>query len=57
LELKEAIALLLAGDEMPLRETVRAWRLTAQQLSDPRKREVLLGVSGLEDFTAVEQPA
>ena len=57
LELKEAIALLLAGDEMPLRETVRAWRLTAQQLSDPRKREVLLGVSGLEDFTSVEQPA
>ncbi len=57
LELKEAIALLLAGDEMPLRETVHAWRLTAQQLSDPRKREVLLGVSELEDFTAVEQPA
>ncbi len=57
LELKEAIALLLAGDEMPLRETVHAWRLTAQQLSDPRKREVLLGVSDLEDFTAVEQPA
>ncbi len=57
LELKEAIALLLAGDEMPLRETVHAWRLTAQQLSDPRKREILLGVSDLEDFTAVEQPA
>ncbi len=57
MDLKEAISLLLAGDELPLRETIQAWRLTAQQLSDPRKREILLGVPDSEDFTAVEQPA
>ncbi len=57
MDLKEAISLLLGGDELPLRETIQAWRLTAQQLSDPRKREILLGVPDSEDFTAVEQPA
>jgi len=40
----------------PFRRTVRDWRLTVRQLSDPTRREVLLGESKDSDFVEVGRP-
>jgi hypothetical protein len=40
----------------PLRETLQAWRDTAEALSDPARRAILLGGSGGDDFIEVSRP-
>ena len=43
-ELQEALVLAMsAHDGAPIRDAVHAWRVTAGELSDPVRREVLLG--------------
>jgi hypothetical protein len=40
----------------PFRRTVRDWVVTVRQLSDPTRREVLLGESKDSDFVEVGRP-
>jgi hypothetical protein len=50
----------LAGREEsagPLEETLRAWRLTADQASDPVRDAILLGKHRPEDFVEAKRPA
>ncbi len=54
-------ALLVAareGSDKPVAETLERWQLTAQQLADPVRRSILLGVPPLseEDFVEVARP-
>lgn len=52
-------ALMLAGREEaagPLDETLRTWRLTAEQASDPVRDAVLLGTHRPEDFVEAKRP-
>jgi hypothetical protein len=51
-ELKEAIA----GSPEEITDVLHAWRLTAQALSDPTRREILLGDNTHEDYVEVERP-
>lgn len=44
------------GDTGVLREAVRAWRVTAQQLEDPLRRSVLVGRHDPGDFEQVARP-
>jgi hypothetical protein len=37
-------------------EALRAWRLTAEALADPERREVLLGSVEVEDFAVADRP-
>jgi hypothetical protein len=56
-ELSDAITLADATrDPQPLRTCLRDWRTTAEALSDPARRLVLIGVPD-EDFVEVERPA
>jgi hypothetical protein len=45
-----------ARDLRPLRTCIRDWQTTAEALSDPARRLVLIGVPD-EDFVEVERPA
>ena len=58
-ELRES--LILAGREHSmgqLRETLHAWKVTAESLSDDTRRDVLLGIpNDDDDFVVVERPA
>jgi len=50
-ELREALVLALSRrDGAPIRETVRAWRVTAAELDDPVRRQVLLGRFDARDY-------
>ena len=41
-----------------LRETLHAWKVTAESLSDDTRRDVLLGIpNDDDDFVVVERPA
>lgn len=56
-ELREAIAEALPElDATPVRDTVAAWRRTAEALSDPLSRQTLLGRSSPEDYVEVTRP-
>ena len=37
-------------------EALRAWRVTAEALADPERREVLLGSVEVEDFAVADRP-
>lgn len=46
------------ASEMRLEEMLQAWRLTAEELADPVRREILLGTHSGDDFVeAVPPPA
>jgi hypothetical protein len=56
-EVQEAV--MLAGREEsagPLEETLRAWRLTAEQAGDPVRDAILLGTHRPEDFVEARRP-
>lgn len=56
-DLHEALIAGLADrDCAPVDETVTAWRLTARQLEDPLRREVLLGVVSSTDLVEACSP-
>lgn len=44
-------------DIAPLETCLQAWRVTAEALSDPVRREVLTGPLSDEDFVEVGRPA
>ena len=48
----EAVA---ARDAGPVEKCLREWRVTAEALSDPQRREVLTG-AGDNDYAEVERP-
>lgn len=57
-ELHEALMLSLASNSTePTDRCVREWRTTAQALSDPTRRDVLVGVVNEADFEEVKRPA
>ncbi len=57
-ELHEALMLSLASDSIePVDRCVREWRTTAQALSDPAGRAVLVGAVTDADFEEVDRPA
>lgn len=45
-----------SGDPVPLEKCLREWRMTAEALSDPARREVLTGPLADEDFVEVGPP-
>lgn len=52
-------ALLIAGREEilgPLEETLSRWRVTAEALEDPVRRQILMGTFNADDFVEVERP-
>lgn len=55
--LQSLIAGLADGDLEPVDETVRAWRVTARQLEDPLRREVLLSHRTDADFIDASAPS
>jgi hypothetical protein len=44
------------GNTGPLRDCLHSWRVTAGQLADPLRREVLTGSHQPSDFTEVSEP-
>lgn len=57
-ELDEAIISAYADhDKEIVDECLRAWRVTAQQLEDPLRRNVLLGHKDIDDYVQVGRPA
>jgi hypothetical protein len=56
-EMREAF-LSASRDESPtaVEETLEAWRVTAEALSDPARRDVLLGEPRIDDFVEVTRP-
>jgi hypothetical protein len=56
-ELWEALADVQVGDDRSVfDELLRAWRTTASTLMDPRRRQVLLGSVGEDDFVPASRP-
>ena len=50
-ELQESLVLAMPRrDGAPVRETVHAWQVTAAELDDPMRRDVLLGGLDERDF-------
>lgn len=56
-EMRDVVAATYHDEDLAeLRRTVHEWKVTATELSDPDRREVLLGQSGADDFVEVGRP-
>lgn len=57
-EIGEALVILGAEEnDEPLRTALREWRITAQQLEDPVRRQILLGGSRPADYVDAAAPS
>jgi hypothetical protein len=50
------LAASLAGSAEDVMQTLRDWRITAEALQDPIRREVLIGGTAAADYTEVDRP-